>query len=138
MSLNKPTSKGLRISRDAFGVASSAVPVNAIVEDQPVVFACLAPLCQLPRQLDDPRGGEVTRRRAAEVCLDSGSCTCQQETSGGFPVIHLRKTSLSPSHQRSYVGLALFRYIGHRHRHDGPRLGAEETREFPPVLKSFV
>lgn len=72
----------LRISRDAFNVASCTLQVNA-TEDQPLVFACLAPLCQSPRQLDDPRGGEVTGRRPAEVCWGSSSCTCQQETSGG-------------------------------------------------------
>lgn len=83
----------LRIVRDAYTLLSHTCKVPA-VEDQPsnpFVFACLALLCQPPRQLDNPRGGEVTGRRAAEVCwqLGFGHCICLYLSAGDSGRIHV-------------------------------------------------
>lgn len=76
----------LRISRDAFGLASCTLQVNA-PEDQPLVFACLAPLCQSLRVSSTTRGAVKSLnggpRRFAGIRAAVQLCTCQQETSGG-------------------------------------------------------
>ena len=119
MSLNMTR---LRIVRDACTLRPHTCKVHA-VEDQPFnpfIFACLAPLCQPPRQLDDPRGGEVTGTEGRGGLLGFGHCSCLYLSAGDsgrmYLATHLsvKDTVLSIPHMVACGAWAISIYIPRR------------------------